>query len=685
MIDWSSKNIDLGKYTGRTTGHVKVHCPECHDTRHNKADKSLSCNLETGFFRCHHCGWHGFATVNTDEEKQEWMRSQPWYRDFRKRSSEEPKRTYDRPPKARTARLSDKTLKWFKEKRGISEQTLTLMRVTDGEDWMQPNNDFRLPNGGKCHCIHFNYYRNGELIATKLRSGDKCFRQAKANCEQIAYNLDGIKNTDDCYIVEGEMDALSLAEIGYTNVVSVPDGGTDKSLHWLVDYYEEYFANKKTIYICSDNDNVGTDLCHELAKHFDPGSYVIVSDYGTKPDGTKCKDANDCLVYCGPDVLRKKLDEGKTVRPEGDADMDSLCADLDDLYENGLPPGLKTGISPDLDRLWRIQKGRLNIITGTPGSGKSQFLDMIAVKMHINYGWRFSMFSPEMMPLSLHLSMLVSKLVGKPFDKHELPKDLYQEARDRVKDLVHFIDPENYELDTILAIAKYQVRKYGCDGLIIDPWNDLMQDGDGITKTDDINTALLKILTFAQRQDIAAFVMAHPTKQERKKDGTFPKTTLNDISGGAHFRNRADAGIVLIRHNADDPDNTSHADYTEIVSEKQRFPNLGKLGTTYLKYQVGVGRFHPYDPATDTTQWDERNYLDPHTAQTPPPNSSTPPSNPDANPQGLLAQMRRADQAAQATQSHPNGPTKPNTPTDPLNDPSSNPFSNLPPDNDIPY
>ena len=641
MISWESKGIDLGRYAGRTSGHVKVHCPECHDNRKNKSDKSLSCDLETGYFRCHHCGWHGYATVQTDEEKEAWMRQQPWYRDYSKRKAEQPKRTYDRPPKARTGKMNPKTVAWFKS-RGISEATLEKMRVTDGTDWMPASRGHRLPEGGNCTTVHFNYYRDGELIATKLRSGDKCFRQAKANCEQICYNLDGILNTEDCYIVEGEMDALSLAEIGYTNVVSVPDGGSDKAMHWLVDYYEKYFADKKTIYICSDNDTVGSDLCRELQKHFDPGQYVIVTDYGTKPDGTPCKDANDCLMYCGPDVLRKKLDEGKIIKPQGDADMDQVAAEMDDLYEHGLPKGITIGL-PNIDQIMRIQRGRLYIVTGTPGSGKSQFLDNIAVLMNVNHGWRFSVFSPEMMPLSLHGTMLVSKYIGKAFSKEEISRAQYEKARDRIKSVFHFIEPEDYELDDILAIAKYQVRKYGCDALILDPWNDLMHQGNGISKTDDINDALLRILNFAHRQDVTVFVMAHPTKQERKKDGTFPKTTLNDISGGAHFRNRADFGFVIIRHKHDDPDNATGVDYTEFVMEKSRFGNIATLGTTYLRYQVGSGRFHPFDPVTQQTQWDERNYLEEKIVQTTFAMPAAPAKPSEANVQAFLQQAARAD------------------------------------------
>ena len=562
------------------------------------------------------------------------MRQQPWYRDYSKKNAE-PKKEYAKPPKPRTGKMDAKTLAWFKG-RGISEKTLELMKVTDGIDWMPASHGHRLPNGGNCRTIHFNYFKNGELIATKLRSGDKCLRQATAGCEQILYNLDNIKNTEEVYIVEGEMDALSLAEIGYTCVVSVPDGGSDKAMHWLVDYYEKYFADKKTIYICSDNDTVGSDLCRELQKHFDPGSYVIVTDYGINPKtGIANKDANDCLMYCGPDTLRKKLDEGRTVRPEGDADMERLGLDLDDLYANGLPKGVEIGFA-NLNQLVRLEKGRLVIITGTPGSGKSQFLDQVAEKMNYHHGWRFSMFSPEMMPLSLHMAMLVSKFTGKHFDRESINPDLYQKAKERVMDAVHFIDPDSYDLDGILAIAKYQVRKYGCDALVLDPWNDLTMNGEGITKTDDINTALLKILTFTQQQHIVTFVMAHPSKVARNKDGTVPKISLSDISGSIHFYNRADIGIVLTRHSEEG------RDYTELTVQKMRFANLGKVGDCYFKYQVGVGRFHPYDPALDTTDWDETNHIEERVVQTAitMPAAAAPS---EANVQGFLQQAERAD------------------------------------------
>jgi len=642
MIDWQAFNIDLGRGAGRTSGYVKTYCPHCHENGKPKSDHSLSCNVETGAFKCHRCGWQGYATIVTPEEKEAWMRQQPWYKDFSAKKTVE-KKDYAKPPQPRSSAIDPKIVAYFAG-RGISEATLKKMRVTSGTDWMPVNKEHRKPEGGKCTTIHFNYVKDGEVVATKLRSGDKCFRQAKAGCEQIAYGLDNIRNAQDCYIVEGEMDALSLAEIGYLNVVSVPDGGADKTMHWLVDYYEEYFADKKTVYICSDNDNVGTGLATELAKHFEPGQYVIVTDYGTDPKTGKAnKDANDCLMHNGPDELRLRLSQGKVTRPEGDVDMDTVADEAMDILRHGLPKGLKAGI-PNFDELMRIQKGRLYILTGTPGSGKSQFLGHLAVLMNARYGWKFSVYSPEMMPLGEHFIMFVTKLLGKPANQIDPDSAECLQAVDCIKEAIHFIDPESNEIDDVLAIAKYQCRKYGCEAIIIDPWNSLLHHGESLFKVDNINEALLKILNFAHRQDVSAFVMPHPTNQQTTKDGKPMKIHLYNISGGAMFRNRGDFGMVMTRHYKDDDDNTFGFDYVEMAIEKTKWEYIAQLGTIYFRYEPGVGRFHPFDPATGETQWMQQSYLTP-TQQPLPIPTAAPAAPSEANVQAFLEQARRQEQA----------------------------------------
>ena len=90
-------------------------------------------------------------------------------------------------------------------------------------------------------------------------------------------------------------------------------------------------------------------------------------------------------------------------------------------------------------------------------------------------------------------------------------------------------------------------------------------------------------------------------------------------------------------------------DYTELTVQKMRFANLGKVGDCYFKYQIGIGRFHPFDPALDTTDWDETNYIEERVVQT----SITMPAAAapsEANVQGFLEQAARMEKESKPRQ-----------------------------------
>ena len=77
--------------------------------------------------------------------------------------------------------------------------------------------------------------------------------------------------------------------------------------------------------------------------------------------------------------------------------MSDFETSLDAIFENGLQRGLTIG-HDNLDRLLSFETKRLCVVTGIPGSGKSEFIDEIAERLNIRYGWRFAYFSPENFP-----------------------------------------------------------------------------------------------------------------------------------------------------------------------------------------------------------------------------------------------------------------------------------------------
>ena len=165
-------------------------CPVCSDDRKKKNAPCFSYNSQLGVGKCSHCG---ISVFKKDDNYK----------------------SYVRPVWENKTSLSEKLVEWF-NKRNISQETLIAMRVTEGTEWM-PHKQTEM------NVVKFNYFRDGQYINTKFRSGDKGFKLVK-DAEKIFYNLDGIRGASEVYIVEGEIDCLTMIQAGYANTVSVPNG-----------------------------------------------------------------------------------------------------------------------------------------------------------------------------------------------------------------------------------------------------------------------------------------------------------------------------------------------------------------------------------------------------------------------------------------------------------------------------
>lgn len=570
---------------GRTGGKVKTYCPQCHNQRRDKRDKSLSVDLDKGLWHCHYCGWSGTLTESTydpsPEGKRKWMEQQPWYRQTQIRQQ---KREYKKPQPRPAAPMSAKALAWFKG-RGISEATLLALKVTEGSEWMPQKN-------GQANTVQFNYYHNGELVNTKFRTGDKCFKLV-SGAELLPYNIDAIKGQKECIITEGEMDALSFYECGRQDVISVPNGA-NANLDYLDNYIEEYFEDKETIYIASDTDTKGVLLRDELLRRFGVERCRVL-EYG---EG--CKDANEHLMKFGRESLLQCIATAPEIKVEGVFTVSDFEQSLDALFENGWQKGVTIG-HDNFDRLCSFETKRLCIVTGIPGSGKSEFIDEIAERLNMRYGWRFAYFSPENAPLSYHASKLIEKFTGKRFNRQSLTFGEYKQVKEHIEQDFYFIAPtDNYRVDNILEKAKYLVRRRGIKALVIDPYNRLESEQGTRNETQYISELLDKLTNFAQRNDILIILMAHPTKQPRNKDGVIEAPTLYDISGSANFFNKADFGIVVHRNRTE---NT-----VEVHVQKVKFRHLGECGTALFKYNLNNGRYTPYTNGIEPV-WDNENHL----------------------------------------------------------------------------
>ena len=566
-------------------GKKKQFCPECHGNRTDKRDKSLSVDWEKCIAHCHYCGKNFFFG------KAEKTGYAP--KAVRRPSKQEVK-AYKKPARLTNEEPLDENMRRWFEDRGIP------IEAAEAEGIVKVCR--KMPQTERVEkCIVFPYIENGEPVNRKYRDGAKHFMLEK-DAKLIPWRIDRIRDTMECIITEGEMDALSFVVAGREDVISVPNGA-QKNLTYLDEFIETHFENKARIYIAADTDAKGLELRNELVRRFGEEKCRIVTY------GEGCKDANELLLKHGAEALRKSLAEAQDVPLEGIFTAEDVREELEALFEKGLQKGAVLGMG-ELDDLLSVEVGRLMIVTGIPGDGKSEFLDEMAVRFSLKYDWRCAWFSPENFPVTLHHPKLIEKLIGKRFMKG-LMKPMEFEAA--VGYLSHnFFDilpEEGYRVDTILEKAETLVRRKGIRVFILDPYNCLEhQIPTGQSETQYINEFLEKLRSFARRKQVLVILTAHPTKMKRDPlTKQFPVPTMYDISGSAAFFNKADFGIAIER------DRTKNV--TRVHVQKVKFRHLGQPGVASFQYNTCCGRFTPMqegktpDIPDEDPDWDNSNWL----------------------------------------------------------------------------
>ena len=340
---------------GRTSGKMKTKCPWCHAQRTDKRDKSLSVNLDTKLYLCHYCGAHGSAAIYAGKGRKLGDPLVKFPTATGSNSSCPPSEKPHGDPEQ--GALTQKQIEWCRDVRHIPPEVLVEAGVAFASISMPISGKEK--GWEKRDCLCFNFFENGELVNTKFRDSQKHFKLLQG-ARTIPYNIDAIRDTPECILVEGEFDALSYMAVGRTDVISVPNGANSQ-LDWLDELSESHFEQKQVIYLSVDTDRKGRELCRELSRRLGVDRCRIVTY------GEAYKDANELLVAEGPDALLKALEDAPIPRLEGTFTAEDLREGLHQLFEEGYTSGVELGI-PNLDEIMRLETGRVLTVTGIEGS-----------------------------------------------------------------------------------------------------------------------------------------------------------------------------------------------------------------------------------------------------------------------------------------------------------------------------
>lgn len=403
--------------------------------------------------------------------------------------------------------------------------------------------------------VAFPYRRNGEGYAGKFRAVDRKDWRSTQGVSRGLFNEDALKTGDGPVVItEGEIDALSVIQAGYSRAVSLPDGWTeDGGKRDVLVEAESLLRAAPFVIVAGDNDAAGSSLPKTVANIL-TGHDVR---YVTWPDG--CKDANDVLVNLGEGELARCLTEAKRIDPAGG--FITGISDLPPLPDRRV---LRVGMKP-FDYVLAFEVGAMSVGTGTPGAGKSTLTTFAAYHVAKNENVKVGLLSFETHPHRTrdHLCRLEC---GKPWASL-LPAQQAEVGAtlDRSFRIVHrTFDDTAHHLQWAKDMIYTLAVRDGCKLIVLDPWNELEHlPMPGENMTSYINFALQQIRQWAEQFDTHICVIAHPRKMQT--DGKPRSPTGYDIADSAAFFNKPSLGFSV--HQEEEEDGLK---YVSVTSWKVR-------------------------------------------------------------------------------------------------------------------
>jgi len=246
--------------------------------------------------------------------------------------------------------------------------------------------------------------------------------------------------------------------------------------------------------------------------------------------------------------------------------------------------GIPTNIIA-LDELIYLNKQFLLICTGAASSGKSEFMDAIALNTAISNGWKWAFFSPENHPVQMHMKKHIERYIGKALWQASVAE--IQAATEFLSEYMSFIKlPEDKRTIKCLLEDIQKAKDTDIiDGYVLDPWNEIDHSEYAHLRDDQyLSQILTRIRNFNRDNDLLGCIVIHPKGLNRDKNGEFPIPTLSDCHGGIMWRSKADYGICVHRHDMS-------KDEVTVYVQKRKYKDHGTVGNCMLHYHQASGRF----------------------------------------------------------------------------------------------
>jgi hypothetical protein len=491
---------------------------------------------------------------------------------------------------------SEAGLKWLSSERGIgpgTAQRLHLGFVQNIGPWAGQDGSDIADKGW----IGFPSVEGDQVVSIKFRSLERKKPGGFARRPKMAtalFNAEAVSPFEPVYLVEGEIDCLTLEQAGFKSV-SVPSAGTK-----LTPDMKDTLMQAECVILAGDTDPTGSAYMEKLLKELGERTYLLK---WPEPH----KDANEFFLKgCNRDVsiFRTKVEElttkAKSNLPPDIYSIQEVMKNGDEGNLSDVPNRLRFPWA-EVDQAALLGPGSvLGVMATSTGQGKTALTLQFTLFGARKYDETVLNWQCELSPKEISV-MVAAQVLRK--NRNFLTKEDLKTAADELEGVRYFVgnNPTISDLGEVLNIIEAAIRRTGATIVVLDNIHFYTSGIDDDVRV--LASALQRIKQLAVTYGVKFVVVFQPRKAGQQARGK--KTQISDVKGSASAGDTCTAVLAIHRDlNKEDEKSDAYEEKTLLEWLKNRFRGIGNKASHFLHF---FGEFAAFD-ALDTTH--EENPLD---------------------------------------------------------------------------
>lgn len=348
------------------------------------------------------------------------------------------------------------------------------------------------------------FYANWK--ARSLPPADKTFRRFK-DARTILFNEPALAEKGPIIITEGEIDAMTLWQAGFKNVVGATAGADSFDPIWF-----DQLMSRDKIYLAYDNDAVGQKGAYDTAVRLGLDRCYLME----VPKLKEVKDWNDLLQKNPAKFkarVKKAYESAKAYSMLNVFTLKETFEELDlydELEDEGLPTPWES-----FDRIsGRMQPGDFVVLSSPPKLGKTSLALNISTFLSKKHKIPTLFWCLESRPPRL-LERVIANVVGVPTERITKNERTLARAKLRNAPLYFGWNPHAVGTEQMFELLNFAVRRLGIKLLVFDHLQFLIRSDDNTVN--ETSNASRRFKFLAEELGITVILIAHPRKINLKK------------------------------------------------------------------------------------------------------------------------------------------------------------------------